>query len=86
MEQKAIDRLQTEFQLSVNAINTGNTIENEKAILEAWEDWYLKAISTTNDVVSKSNGNINDAIKESQSRVSLKSQEWIKKLNTSSKN
>ena len=86
LEQKAIDRLQIEFQLSVNAIKNGNAIENEKAILEAWEDWYVKAISTTNDVVSKSNGNINDAIKESRSRVMLKSQELIKKLNTTSKN
>ena len=86
LEQKAIDRLQIEFQLSVNAIKNGNAIENEKAILEAWEDWYVKAISTTNDVVSKSNGNIKDAIKESRSRLTLKSQKLIKNLNTSSKN
>ncbi len=45
-------RLTTEFELSKKAIVNGASVESQVEILEAWSDWYLKTIATTNDMTS----------------------------------
>ncbi|SHI33007.1 Peptidase family M28 [Arenibacter nanhaiticus] len=55
VKKAALDRLSNEFISSEKAIKAGNSPKNEIEILEAWEDWYLKAIAATMDMASPEN-------------------------------
>lgn len=72
----ATNRLAEEFLLSEKSVKTGNPVENEIAIIKAWEDWYLKAIASTRDLAPPENTVILDkailqaqAIVESQAKI-----------------
>ncbi len=53
-EYAALKRIKIEGRLSRNNIQTKeSTIEDEKIILRAWKDWYLAALPTVRDVLSK---------------------------------
>lgn len=51
MEYAAIQRLNEELKQSKIALDQGEDLKTQKAILEAWEDWYVKAIETASDMV-----------------------------------
>lgn len=51
-EQAALNRIQTEFELSKKAVVSGAKVEEEEDILATWTDWYVKSIQKTNDVFS----------------------------------
>jgi len=51
IEVSAIIRLNEELKQSKIALNKGEDLEIQIKIISAWEDWYLKAISSTNDMV-----------------------------------
>ncbi len=55
IEQAAINRLQEELEQSQLAVQNGNSLEEQMEIIKAWEDWYLKAASTTLDMVNDEN-------------------------------
>jgi len=86
LKQIAIERLENEFQLSLKAVENGKDIDEEITIIKAWEDWYAKAISTVNDALPNSNSEVDQAIKEVNTSLALKSKELIKTLESFSKN
>ncbi|HEX7845954.1 MAG TPA: M28 family peptidase [Chitinophagaceae bacterium] len=53
IEQNAAKRLQTEFELSKEAVQKGKGKQDEQHILDVWTDWYTKAISAAADIAVK---------------------------------
>lgn len=52
IENAAINRLQEEQKQGLLALQKGGSLEEQNEIINAWEDWYLKAASTTSDMVN----------------------------------
>ena len=50
LTKNALDRLQVEYLLGKEALQTGSTVEKEQHILEVWSDWYVKAIDKMSDI------------------------------------
>lgn len=46
----ALERMQTEYDLSKAAVSNGAAVDKEKHILEVWNDWYQKAIEKMSDI------------------------------------
>ncbi len=46
----ALDRLQTEYALSKDAVQNGSTAEKEQHILQVWSDWYKAALGRMSDI------------------------------------
>ena len=76
VKEAATKRLAEEFLLSEKCVKAGKPVKNEVDIIKAWEDWYLKAITSSRDLASPENTVILDkailqaqAIIESQSRI-----------------
>jgi hypothetical protein len=55
----ATDRLDVEYALSKEALQSGSTLEKEQHILQVWSDWYVKAVGKMSDI---NTGGITDAI------------------------
>ena len=53
IETAALQRFAEELKQSKLAIEKGASIDSQTEIIKAWEDWYIKAIATTTDMVSK---------------------------------
>ena len=68
-EDAGVNRLNEELIESKKAIQNGESSATQIKIIDAWEDWYLKAIASSNDMV-------ND--KESLKKTIEKSQGVIK--------
>ncbi len=51
IESAAIARLNEELKQGQLAIKKGDKLETQIEIIEAWEDWYVKALATTSDMV-----------------------------------
>ncbi len=67
-ELAALKRLKIEGRLSQNNIQTKTSKKKEeKIIIDAWENWYLNALSTVRDVATSRQ--INRKIKRSQKRI-----------------
>lgn len=47
----ALKRLNTEHQLSVQAVQAGKDPAEETTILKSWENWYVKALPTVKDML-----------------------------------
>jgi len=68
IEKAAIARLNEELKQGQIALEKGDAITTQIEIIDAWEDWYLKTIQTTTDMVA--DGNILKAtIESTQNRV-----------------
>tara|TARA_R110002012_G_scaffold322089_1_gene555076 strand:+ start:34693 stop:36417 length:1725 start_codon:yes stop_codon:yes gene_type:complete len=80
IETAAISRLQEELKQGKIANKNGDKIAEQIDIIKAWEDWYIKAIASTLDMVSGEN-TLNDAIKKAQASVSTTADNSIKELN-----
>ena len=52
IEKAAVNRLNEELKQGKIAIEKGETINSQIEVIEAWEDWYDKAIATVTDMVS----------------------------------
>lgn len=77
----ATDRLANEFLISETAIAGGAPKENELEILQAWADWYLKAIASTRDLATVDNTVILEkAILMAQSIIELQTSTFIAEL------
>lgn len=77
----AAERLATEFLISEKAIKEGGSKEAEIQILQAWADWYLKAIAASQDIASPENTVILEkAILMAQSIIELQAKTFITEL------
>ena len=54
IEAAAMNRFEQEFIQSKLAIKKGDSIKTQVAIISAWEDWYVKSIATSYDMVKDS--------------------------------
>lgn len=52
IEKAAVNRLNEELKQGKRAIDKGETINSQIEVIDAWEDWYVKAIATVTDMVS----------------------------------
>jgi aminopeptidase YwaD len=52
IEEAGVNRLNEELVQSKKSIQNGESAATQIKIIEAWEDWYLKAIASTSDMVS----------------------------------
>ena len=68
IETAAIARLNEELDQGQLAIKNGDKLKTQIEIIEAWEDWYIKAIATTADMVSNKQA-IEGAIEKAQTVV-----------------
>ena len=70
VEVAAIERLESELQLSLEAVDGGADVAEQVQILEAWIDWYEKAILSTTDIeVGGSSPETSAAIEAAAGRV-----------------
>jgi len=79
IEQAAISRLEEEQKQSKLAIENGDTLEEQIEIIKTWEDWYLKAVSTTSDMVND-NSLIKSSIESTQKTISDKAKSVLDAL------
>ncbi|MDY8134087.1 M28 family peptidase [Aquimarina sp. 2201CG5-10] len=77
---KAMKRLTDEVELSKAAIKKGAPIEEEIDIISAWSEWYLKALSSVEDMSSEPNEELKSAIASKQSTIKRVTQNLIKDL------
>lgn len=52
IETSAIKRLNEELKQGKIALDKGEDVKTQLEIIDAWEDWYLKSVDTTKDLVS----------------------------------
>jgi aminopeptidase YwaD len=77
----ALQRLQTEFNLSKTAVQQGGDKQSEKHILEVWTDWYVKALATAADIaVTDPDAAVTSAIEASQQRIRQQLAGYIEQL------
>ncbi|WP_405384952.1 M28 family peptidase [Maribacter sp. LLG6340-A2] len=81
LKERANLRLEEEAKLSLLALTKGSTIDEEKQIITAWEEWYVKALLSLNDVVPKENKTVQKAIKKALSEMSIEYEKQTKFLN-----
>lgn len=80
IETAAIARLEEEFKQSNIALENGEPLKTQKEILNAWQDWYVKAINTTKDMVSNTDS-IDSAIEKAQKNIKTKTEYYINAIN-----
>jgi hypothetical protein len=81
LEDAALRRLQTEFDLSRAAIAQGAAVDQEAQILRTWTDWYVAALGTATDVeVGGASESTMAAIDAAMARVSAAGDAHIREL------
>lgn len=75
-----LQRLDDELVESKKAIANGASVDSQIEIIKAWEDWYLKALSTTTDMVGNASL-INERIAAARTEIKQKASNHIKALN-----
>jgi len=68
IESAAINRFKQELIQSKLAIQEGDSLKTQVAIINAWEDWYVKSVATTYDLV-KDSLSLKTSIKKSQNTI-----------------
>jgi hypothetical protein len=77
----ALQRLQTEFNLSKTAIQQGGDKQLEKHILEVWADWYCKALDTAADIsFNGADAAVTNAIVLAQQHIRQQLMRYIEQL------
>ncbi|THU41300.1 M28 family peptidase [Niastella caeni] len=77
----ALKRLETEFNLSIKAVQEGNDKAKEKHILEVWSDWYIKALACTIDIPAGEAGRkVREAIEKAQQHIRQQTAVYISQL------
>ena len=77
----AENRLQIENELSVESIQHGGDFKDEKAILNAWEDWYSKTMQTVTDLEHRPTKELQDKIATAQNKLKTKVKQQLEGLN-----
>ena len=75
LKEQAFLRLEDETELSQLALKNGSTIDEEKQIISAWEDWYIKSIGSIHDIHTNKNLAVKTAISNAQNEIQQKSNE-----------
>lgn len=76
IEHAAIARLNEELKQSKIALQNGDHLKTQIEILNAWKDWYSKAIETTKDMVSNVSL-INTTIENAKNTIKTKTNDCI---------
>lgn len=80
LKQQAFARLMAETELSKKAIANGSTLTQEIGIIEAWGDWYKKAISSLMDIVDPSDVKTKKQISKTAEAIAEQTQKQIQGL------
>ena len=76
----AIDRLNTEFELSKTALQNESTLAVETEILETWSDWYINALESTQDILNNPDDNFLAQIEDSNKKIESETERLIELL------
>ncbi|MEO8933348.1 MAG: M28 family peptidase [Xanthomarina sp.] len=79
IEKSAISRLYEELEQGQIAIKNGDKLALQIEIIKAWEDWYVKAIATTVDMVSEDEI-LKEAIYKAQGSIKKTAEKIINEL------
>ncbi|WP_299119890.1 M28 family peptidase [uncultured Tenacibaculum sp.] len=75
----AFSRLKEEQKQSELALSKGDSLKTQKAIINAWNDWYIKTAKTTEDVV-KNNATFISDVEQTQKAIDSVSSKIIEAL------
>ena len=81
IKQQGIERLKTEIALSKKILEKEGELGEQALILKVWQDWYVKAIASINDIVPEGNSSLEKSIHEAQLEFESKTEELMKSLN-----
>lgn len=77
----ALQRTQTEYELSKKNVQAGGDKAKEQHILQVWSDWYIKALATAIDIPpGKAGRRVLEAIEKGQQQVREKTAAYISQL------
>ena len=77
----ALQRLQTEYDLSKKAVQQGNEKVNEQHILEVWNSWYIKALAAAIDIPAAGAGKtVQQAIEKGKQQIQQQTATYISQL------
>ncbi len=76
----AIDRLNTEFELSKTALQNESTLAVETEILETWSDWYINALESTQDILNNPDDSFLAQIEDSNKKIESEKERLIELL------
>ncbi len=75
------NRLADEFLISEKQLRTGKLAKDEVSILQAWGNWYLKAIAATRELATAENNKVLDkAILEAQNVIESQTKIFVAEL------
>lgn len=77
---KAEKRLRDEFEISKTAVTNGKLITDEIQILTAWNNWYIDALGSTDDLVPASSNLLKNEINKAQETLRKITDALIQKL------
>ncbi len=80
IEKAAMERLATEAGLSIKSMQNGGNSKDEKAILNAWEDWYAKTLQTVGDLEQQPTKALQDKITTAQNKLKTQVKEKLELL------
>mgnify|MGYP003632294104 CR=1 FL=1 len=80
IEIAAVNRLNEELRQSEIALKNGDSLVAQLPIINAWKEWYTKAVATTNDMVNDTIL-IQPTIKKSQAVIEETANEILNQLN-----
>jgi len=78
--QTAEQRLQAEFDLSFSNIKNGESPQEQIAVLQAWEDWYLKTMESIADLEQQPTKELRNEVLRSQKGLKASVETQIEKL------
>ncbi len=79
IEAAAVNRLEEELKQSTIALQKGDSLQTQLAIISAWEDWYVKSIATSYDLV-KDSSLVKLTVEKSQKLIKEKAQQITTEL------
>ncbi|KAB1158935.1 M28 family peptidase [Tenacibaculum aiptasiae] len=79
IQKAAFSRLKEEQKQSELALSKGDSLKTQKAIINAWNDWYVKTAKTTEDVV-KNNATFTLDVEQTQKAIDSVSSKIIEVL------
>ena len=81
LTRNALQRLQTEYELSKKAVQQGTEKEKEQHILEVWNNWYIKALACAIDIPAGDAGKtVQQAIEKGQQQLQQQTAVYISQL------
>ena len=81
LTRNALQRLQTEFELSKKAVQAGVDKAKERHILEVWANWYVKAVDAAIDIPAREAGKtVQQAIEQGKQQIQQQTTDYISQL------